>query len=128
MRTGHTFRDLPEQGLLNFDKLRRIHDVQNLLDLAEEHHLFLRARFRPKLEQPPNDGLGQYGILLQELDDTVGELRMVQRQALDLVQRQQHLDKELLVFRLERQRKTIDYATQKRVILIYFLFLHFKES
>ena len=57
----------------------------------EGTNLFLRAGLGPVLEEAADDLLGQRRVLLEELDDAVGQLGVVQRQALDLVQRQQHL-------------------------------------
>jgi hypothetical protein len=71
-------------------------------------HLFLRARLWPVLEQPLDDLLREGGVLLQKLHYAVGELRVVERQASHLVQRDQHLDEELLVLGLEGQRKSVD--------------------
>ncbi len=39
MWIGHTSRDLFKQRLLDFFELRRLNDVQNLLDLTQKHHL-----------------------------------------------------------------------------------------
>lgn len=115
--TGHAFGDLPEQLLLDLDELRRIDDVEDLLDLAEEHDLLLRARFRPELEQAAHDRLGEHSVLLEELHDAVGQLRVVQRQTLDFVQRQQHLDQKLFVLDLERQGESVDYAVRGELVV-----------
>lgn len=40
VRAGHTLGQLPEERLHNFDELRRLDDVQDLLQFVEEHHLF----------------------------------------------------------------------------------------
>ncbi len=37
--TGHAFGYLLEELLLDLDELRGLDHVQNLLDLAQEHHL-----------------------------------------------------------------------------------------
>jgi hypothetical protein len=52
--------------------------------------------------------LRQTWIFLEELHDAVSQLRMVNRQALDLVQRQQGFEQERLVFLLERQGEAVD--------------------
>ena len=44
---------------------------------------------------------------------------MVEREAAHLVQRDQHLDQELLVFGLERQSKAVDDATKDLEELAY---------
>lgn len=36
---SHTFRDLFEQRLLDFFELRWLNDIQDLLNLTQEHHL-----------------------------------------------------------------------------------------
>lgn len=38
---GHTFRDLSEQGLLDFLELCRLNDIQNLFNFTQEHHLLI---------------------------------------------------------------------------------------
>ena len=102
MGAGNTTRYLLEERLLDLDELGRLRHVEDLLDLAEKHDLLLRARLGPVLEQAADHLLRQRRVLLQELDDAVGQLGVIQRQTLDLVQRQQHLDQELLVFGLQR--------------------------
>lgn len=37
VRLGHTYGDLLEQGLLDLLKMRRLNDIQDLLDFAQEH-------------------------------------------------------------------------------------------
>jgi len=54
-------------------------------------NLFLTACLGPNLEQAADHGLRESGIFLEELDDAVGELRVVQGQTLHLVQGDQHL-------------------------------------
>ena len=54
-------------------------------------HLLLRAGLWPELEQSLDDLLRQSGVFLQELHDAVRQLRVVQRQAPHLVQRDQNL-------------------------------------
>ena len=56
--------------------------------------------------------LSQGGVLLKELDHTVGQLRMIEREAAHLVQWDEHPDQELLVFCLEGKGKAIDNASQ----------------
>jgi hypothetical protein len=73
-------------------------------------YLFQAARLGPQIEQPAQDGLCERGVLLEEQPHAVGQLQFVQPQAFDLVQRKQHLEQELLVVRLERQRKPVDDA------------------
>lgn len=52
--------------------------------------------------------LGEAGVLLQELHHTVGQLGVVADQRLDLVQRDEHSQKELFVLLLQRQSKPVD--------------------
>ena len=52
------------------------------------------------------------GVLLQELDNAVGQLSMIEGEAADFVERYQDLDQELLVFGFQWQRKAIDDASQ----------------
>lgn len=44
MRTSYTLGDLFKQQLLNLLELCRLNDVQNLLDLAQEHDLCREVR------------------------------------------------------------------------------------
>lgn len=76
--TGHTLGNLPEQWLLDFDKLRRINDVKDLLNFSQEHDFLLRARFGPEFEQATDNRLRQNGVLFEKLYDTVSQLCMVQ--------------------------------------------------
>ncbi len=78
MRTRTAARDLTEQGLLNDAEILRLDDVQYLLNLAKKHDLLLRASLGPKAQQATNNLLGKAGVLLQKLNDAVGELSMVQ--------------------------------------------------
>ena len=87
MRTGNTARYLLEKRFLNFDKLGGLGDVEDLFDFAEEHDLLLGARLGPVLEQAADDFLRQRGVLLEKLNDAVGQLSVIQRQTLHLVQR-----------------------------------------
>ena len=42
--TGDTLGNLLEQWFLDFDELRRLDHIQNLLDLTQEHHLVRKIR------------------------------------------------------------------------------------
>lgn len=44
VRFGHTYRDLFEQRLLDFLEMRRLDDVQDLFDFAQEHQLETESR------------------------------------------------------------------------------------
>lgn len=109
MWTRYAFRYLPKERFLDTSELGRFYDVQYLLDFAEEHDLLLATRLRPVLEEAANDRLRQVGVLFEKLHHAVGELRVIQRQALDLVQWYKHLDEELLVLRLQRQSEPVYY-------------------
>ena len=114
MRAGNAARNLFEECLLNFYELSRFRNVEDLFNLSEKHDFLLWTSLGPVLEQTANHFLGQSGILLEELDYAVSQLGVVQRQTFDLVQRQQHLDQELLVFAFQWQGKSIDYANFRR--------------
>ena len=105
-------RELLEQRHLYLLELGKVDDVQYLFHLAEEHHLFRRVHFRPVLEQAQHDVLGQGAVLLQKLDDAVGELWMIHRQTLDLVQGDEDAHEEGLVLLLERQSEAVDDGPQ----------------
>lgn len=49
VRAGHTLGQLSEEGLHDFDKLRGLNDVQDLLQFIEEHHFFWTVGLRPIL-------------------------------------------------------------------------------
>lgn len=48
---GHTFSKLSEERLLDFDELRRLNDVQDLLQLVQEHHLLWTVSLWPELQE-----------------------------------------------------------------------------
>jgi hypothetical protein len=99
---------LVEQGLLDLCKFGRIHDFENVFHFVQEHDLFGTVDLRPVSEQAQNDLLCEGGILLEELYDTVCQLRVIHAQALDLVQRYQDSGQEKLVLLLQWQSETID--------------------
>jgi hypothetical protein len=107
-----TPRQLQEE--LNHDllELDGLDDVQNLLDLVQEHDLLRRVDLGPIPQQPLDDVLSQTGILLEELNDAVGELRVVQRETLDLVEGNEDPSEERLVLFLEREGETVDDGTE----------------
>ena len=59
MWAGHTLGELSEERLLDFDELRGLDDVQDLLQLVQEHHLLWTVSLRPELQQPHDDLQGQ---------------------------------------------------------------------
>ena len=56
--------------------------------------------------------LREGGVLLQKLDDAVRQLRVVEREAADFMEWDQHFAKELLVLGLQRQGEAVDNAAQ----------------
>jgi hypothetical protein len=93
---------LAEERLLDLLKFGRLDDVEDLLDLIEIHDLFGRVYLRPVLEQAKHNVLRKRGVFLEELDDAVGQLRVVKSEAFDLVQRDEDAVEEGLVLLLER--------------------------
>lgn len=112
MRRRDALSELPEERIHDLLELGRLDDVEYLLQLVEEHHLLGRVRLRPELEEILDDGLGEGGVLLEELDDAVGELGVIDRQGFGLVQGQQDFEQEGLVLLLERQCEAV-YDTAK---------------
>ena len=51
MWAGHTLGQLSEEWLLDLDKLGRLNDIQDLLQLIEEHHLLGTVGLWPVLQQ-----------------------------------------------------------------------------
>ena len=51
VRAGDTASNLSEELRHDFDKLHRLHDVQNLLQLVEEHDLLWTVHLRPVFEE-----------------------------------------------------------------------------
>ncbi len=112
MRRAHTLGELLEQGHLHFLKLDRLDHVEYLLELIQEHDLLGRVGLGPVLEQARDDLFGERRVLLEELHDTVGQLRMIGTEQLGLVQWQEHFDQKVLVLVLERQREPVDDAAE----------------
>ena len=108
MMAGHTLGQLVEQWHHHLLKLRRLNHVQDLFQLVKEHNLLGRVYLGPVPQQVQDDLLRQTGVLLQELDDAVGQLRVVNRQGLNLVQRHQNLQQEDLVLFFEWQGESVD--------------------
>lgn len=106
--TVDTPRQLLEQRFHDLLKLLRFHDIQNLFDLVQEHDLLGRIDFGPIPQETHHDLFRQRSVLFQELDDTVGELRVVERQRLGLVQGDEDPREESLVFLLEREGEPVD--------------------
>jgi hypothetical protein len=105
---GEALCELAEQGPHNLLELDRLDDVEDLLDLVEVHDLLGGVNLGPVAEEAEDDVLGQGRVLLEELDDTVGELGVVEGEALDLVQGEEDAGEEGLVLLLQGQGKAVD--------------------
>lgn len=66
----------------------------------------------PELEEGHDDWLCQTGVLFEELNNAVGQLWVVDRQGLDFMQRQQHLEQKHFVLLFKRQSKAVDNAAK----------------
>ena len=91
MGTGDALGQLSEQRHLHLLELGWLDDVEDLLQLVEKHDLLGAVDLGPEPEQAADDWLGEGGILLQELDHAVGQLRVIHGERAHLVQRHQHL-------------------------------------
>jgi hypothetical protein len=83
--TRHAPGNLGVEGALDLHKLLRLHDVEDLLRLVQEHDLLGAVDLGPVAEEAQDHLLTQRLVLLQELHDAVGELGVVQGQGLGLV-------------------------------------------
>lgn len=68
--------------------------------------------FRPVLEKAENDGFRQGWVLLEELDDAIGKLRVVNRQRLDLMKRHKNFEEEHFVLLFQGQGKSVNNAAE----------------
>ena len=118
MRRGDTLSQLPEEGIHDLLELGGLDDIEYLFELVEEHDLLRRVGLRPELEEILDNRLRQRGVLLEELHDAVGQLRMVDRQRFGLVQRQQHLQQERLVLLLQRQCEPVDNTANGKYFVL----------
>lgn len=100
--------ELPEQGFLYLDELSGVDDVEHFFDLIKEHNLFGAVDLGPVTQEAAENFLCETRVLFEELDDTVGELRMIERERFDLVQRDEYTGKKHLVLLLERQSEAVD--------------------
>ena len=87
----HALGELREQRPHHLLELGGLYHVEDLLQLVEEHHLLWAVDLGPESEEGADDGLGEGGVLLQELDHAVGQLGVVHRERADLVQGHQDL-------------------------------------
>lgn len=69
---------LQEERLHDLCKLASLDDVHDLLDLVEEHDLFGRVDLGPISQQTQEDLFRQASVLFEELNDAVGQLRVVE--------------------------------------------------
>merc|ERR1719468_1017151 len=74
MRRRDTTSELREKRAHDFRELFVLDNVQDLLQLVQEHHFFWRVRFRPEFEQPVDHWGGKSRIFFQKLDDAVRKL------------------------------------------------------
>lgn len=112
MTARDTLSNLFKDGHTDFGKLAAVNNVEDLFNLVEKHDLLGAVDFGPVTQQTIHDGLGQRGILLQKLHDTVRQLRVVRCQAAWLMQRHQDANQEGLVLLLQGQRKPVDDTSQ----------------
>jgi hypothetical protein len=101
-------RELLEEGDLDLLELGRLDDVEDLLDLVQVHDLLGRVDLWPVAEEAEQDLLGESRVLLEELDDAVGQLGVVEGERLGLVERDEDAGEERLVLLLERECKAVD--------------------
>jgi hypothetical protein len=71
-------------------------------------HLLRAVDLRPVPEQTEQDLLGESGVLLEELDDAVGELRVIEGEGLGLVERNEGSGEEGLVLLLEWEGESVN--------------------
>ena len=105
-------RQLLEQRHLNLHKLHRLNHVQNLLHLVQEHDLLRAVDLGPVSQQTEQDLLRKRRILLEELNDTVGELRMVEGEGFGFVQGDEDSGEEGFVFFFEREGESVDDGSE----------------
>ena len=103
---------LLEQRYLDLLELDGVGDVQHFLYLIQEHDLLGRIYLGPVFEQTHHDFLRQRRIFFEELHNAIGKLRVVQRQALYFMQRDQNPRQKGLVLLLEWKREAIDDRSQ----------------
>lgn len=129
MRASNRLGQLAKQWLLDLGKLGGIHDLEDIFDLIQEHYFLCAVHLRPIAEEAehnlgsdqPNFHLNEYGhvtnllgqrsILLQKLNNTVGQLRVIHAETLHLMERNQYTSQEQLMLLLEWQGKAVDNGT-----------------
>lgn len=109
---SHRLGELAEQGLLDLCKFGRVHDFENVFNLVQEHDFLGAVDLGPVAQETKHDFLGQGGIFLQELNNTVCKLWVVHAKTLHFVQGDENARQEELVFLLQRQGETVDNGAE----------------
>jgi hypothetical protein len=104
--------ELLEERDLDLLELDGLDDVEDLLHLVEKHDLLWAVDLRPVPEQAEEDLLRKRRVLLEELDDAIGELRVVEGERLGFVERDEDSGEEGLVLLLERKSEAVDDGTE----------------
>ena len=104
----NTSRELLEERHDDLRELCRINHVENFFNFIEEHDFLRRVDLWPKLEQSEEHLLRETRVLLEELHHAIRELGMIERQALHLVQRDEHTSEEDFMLFLQWCSETID--------------------
>mmetsp|Transcript_77790 Transcript_77790/g.168251 ORF Transcript_77790/g.168251 Transcript_77790/m.168251 type:complete len:509 (-) Transcript_77790:18-1544(-) len=112
VRARDAQREPPEKHVLHAVKLGGLRELQGFFQLVQEEDLLRRDGHGPEAKHGRDDVVREPGVLLHVLRHAVGKLLVEGRQRLDLVQRDQRLDQEVLVLILQRQREAVDDATQ----------------
>ena len=105
-------RELLEQRHLDLLELDRLDHVQDLLYLVQVHDLLRTVDLGPVSKQTEENLLREGRVLLEELDDAVGELRMVESEGFGFVERDESSSEEGLVFFLERESESVDDGSE----------------
>mmetsp|Transcript_68021 Transcript_68021/g.142042 ORF Transcript_68021/g.142042 Transcript_68021/m.142042 type:complete len:273 (+) Transcript_68021:345-1163(+) len=108
VRTRDAKSQPAEENFLHTVELGWLRQLQSLFELVQEQDLFRRDGEGPVPEHGCDDFVGQAWILLDVLSHAVGQLLIEGYQRFDLVQGDESLDQEVLVFILQRQREAID--------------------
>mmetsp|Transcript_118593 Transcript_118593/g.342948 ORF Transcript_118593/g.342948 Transcript_118593/m.342948 type:complete len:453 (+) Transcript_118593:216-1574(+) len=101
-----------EEHVLHAVELGRLRQLERLLELVQEEHLFGGDRHRPIPKHGRDDVVRQTRVLLDVLGHAVRELLVEACERLHLVQRDQRLDQKVLVLVLERQGEAVDDGAQ----------------
>lgn len=96
----------------NLLKLLRLDHIQNLLHLVQEHRLFTTIHLGPVPQQTQQHLFCERRVLFQELHNTICQLRVIQRQTLGFVQRNENTGEERFMFLFERKGEAVDNTTE----------------